>query len=125
MLLLSMLLYTVASLAHFIHNAVYIAAYPNLPAWMTPFGIYASWCSIAAVGAVGYWLFRRGSRTAGLVAIAVYAVFGYAGLDHYVVAPMSAHTWVMNASILVEVAFASLLLLIAGAEFWRGLSVKR
>jgi len=119
MLLLSMLLYTAASLAHFIHNAVYIEAYPNLPAWITPFRIYATWCFVAAVGAMGYWLFRRGSRAAGLVVIAAYAVFGFDGLDHYVVAPMSAHTVAMNASILAEVAMASLLLIVVASEALR------
>jgi hypothetical protein len=28
-------LYGLASLAHFAHNAEYLAAYPNLPAWLS------------------------------------------------------------------------------------------
>ena len=125
MLLLSMLLYTAASLAHFVHNAVYIDAYPNLPVWITPFLVYALWCVTAAVGAIGYWLFRRVARTGGLVVIAVYAMCGFAGLDHYFVAPLGAHTLAMNTSILAEVSLAAVLLVVVGVEYWRGLSVER
>jgi hypothetical protein len=40
-------------------------SYPNLPAWITPFGVYASWCAIAAVGVLGYGLFRKVSQLLG------------------------------------------------------------
>jgi hypothetical protein len=110
-LLLLMIVYGTASLLHFVHNAVYIQSYPNLPAWITPFGVYASWCVIASVGVLGYWLFLKVSQAIGLVIIAVYALLGFGGLDHYVVAPMSAHSIAMNASILAEVSAASVLLI--------------
>ena len=67
MLLALMLVYGAASLFHFIHNATYIQDYPNLPAWITPVGVYVAWCVIAAVGVVGYWLYRRVSRYCGAV----------------------------------------------------------
>src|SRR5579885_3485814 len=35
--------YFVASLAHFIHNAKYIAFYPNMPAWLTRDTVYLEW----------------------------------------------------------------------------------
>ena len=118
-LLLLMIVYGTASLLHFVHNAVYIQSYPNLPKWITPVGVYASWCAIAAVGALGYWLFCRSSRLLGLVVIAVYALLGFGGLDHYLVAPMSAHSLAMNASILTEVATASALLgFVATQSLW-------
>ena len=105
-----MVLYGAASLFHFVHNATYIQAYPNLPAWITPVGVYVLWCVTAAIGVVGYWLYRSVSRRLGLVVIAVYALFGIDGLDHYMLAPMAAHTFAMNASILTEVTAAALLL---------------
>ena len=40
----------------------------------------------------------------------LYAAFGLDGLAHYTLAPMSAHTGMMNFSILLEVAMALLLL---------------
>jgi hypothetical protein len=107
---LLMVLYGVASLFHFVHNATYIRDYPNLPAWITPVGVYVSWCVIAAVGVVGYWLYRRVSRRFGLLVIAIYALFGFDGLDHYMLAPMGAHTFAMNASILTELVAAAVLL---------------
>jgi hypothetical protein len=81
-LLTVMIAYGVASLAHFVHNAVYIDAYPNLPLWITPLVVYAAWLVVAATGAFGYWLCRSGSRAVGLTAIGVYAVLGFGGLDH-------------------------------------------
>jgi hypothetical protein len=62
------------------------------------------------VGALGYWFYRRVSRWAGLVLIALYGVLGFAGLDHYTVAPMSAHSLFMNVTILTEVVTAAVLL---------------
>ena len=106
-----MLVYTAASLLHFVHNATYLRDYPNMPAWLTPLGVYGVWFGVAAVGTVGYWVYRRMNRIAGLILIALYAVLGFAGLDHYVVAPVSAHSIPMHVTIAVEVACAGLLLI--------------
>ncbi len=109
-LLLLMLLYGIASFLHFAHNAVYLHDYPNLPGWLTAAGVWISWCVVAAVGVLGYWLYRRVSRWAGLVTIAIYGISGFAGLDHYTVAPMGAHSFVMNLTILAEAVAAAVLL---------------
>jgi hypothetical protein len=111
-LLTFILVYGATSLGHFVHNAAYLELYPNLPTWLTPFGVLSSWLVIAATGAVGYWLFRKGLRVVGLTVIALYAALGFGGLDHYAVAPVSAHSWVMNATIGGEVIAASALLLV-------------
>ncbi len=105
-----MLIYGAASLLHFIHNAVYLHDYPNLPAWLTAGGVCAAWLVVAGTGVLGYLLYSRVSRVAGSVAIAAYAVFGLGGLDHYTVAPISAHTLTMNLTILLEAATAVVLL---------------
>lgn len=109
-LLFLMLLYGIASFLHFAHNAVYLRDYPNLPGWLTAAEVWITWCAVAAVGVLGYWLYRRVARWAGLVTIAVYGILGFAGLDHYTVAPMGAHTFVMNLTILTEVVAAAVLL---------------
>ena len=111
MLLVLMIVYGAASLLHFVHNALYIQEYPNLPKWITPLGVYASWCGIAAVGALGYWLYRKVSHTFGLVVSAVYALLGFGGLDHYVIAPIGAHSIAMNATIVAELSAAFALLI--------------
>ena len=108
-LLSLVLLHAAASLAHFIHNAAYLADYPNMPAWLSPAGIYGVWLAEAAVGALGVLFMLRG-RSSGLVLIALYAVLGLGGLDHYTLAPISAHTLAMNATIWLETATAIALL---------------
>jgi hypothetical protein len=119
-ILLLMIAYGAASLLHFAHNALYIRAYPNLPGWITPLGVAASWCAIAAVGALGYWIYLRFSQIVGIFIIAVYALLGFGGLDHYVLAPMGAHSFTMNATILAEVSAASVLLVFLAVSTLRG-----
>jgi hypothetical protein len=109
-LLVLMIVYGAASLLHFVHNALYIQDYPNLPHWITPVGVYASWCAITSIGALGYWLYRRVSRAYGLLAITVYALLGFGGLDHYVIAPIGAHSVAMDATIIAEASAATALL---------------
>jgi hypothetical protein len=106
-----MLIYTTASLLHLVHNATYLHEYPNMPPWLTALGVYSVWCAVAFVGLLGFWIYRRVHRIAGLVLIAVYAALGFAGLDHYVVAPVSAHSWAMHLTIALEVASAGCLLI--------------
>ncbi|HEV7446198.1 MAG TPA: hypothetical protein VGO18_26745 [Steroidobacteraceae bacterium] len=105
-----MLVYGAASLLHFMHNAVYLRDYPNLPAWLTSAGVVGAWLVVAATGVLGYFLYWRVSRIAGLMAITAYAVLGFGGLDHYIIAPVSAHTVAMNLTILLEAATAAVLL---------------
>lgn len=59
---------------------------------------------------LGYFLHRGGHARSGLVCIAVYGVLGFGGLDHYVVAPVSAHTLTMNLTIALEAVTAAVLL---------------
>ena len=110
--MLSLILaYCAASLVHFVHNAAYLHDYPNMPASLSAARIYAAWCGVTAVGVVGYWLHRAGYRIAGLVVIAVYAALGFGGLDHYALAPVSAHSLVMNLTIGLEALAAAALLI--------------
>ena len=109
-------LYTAASLLHFSHNAEFLADYPNLPASLTRLGVYGAWLAVTAVGVGGFLLLRWRLRVAGLLVLAVYAAFGFDGLAHYTLAPMSAHTGMMNFTILFEVAAALLLLGVVGRD---------
>lgn len=103
-------IYCVASLAHFVHNAEYLAQYPNMPVWLSRSKVYASWLVISAIGAVGLLLTRSRYAVLGLLLVAIYAGLGFDGLEHYTLAPMSAHSFAMNATIWCEVVAAALLL---------------
>jgi len=112
-------IYCTASLVHFVHNAQFIADYPNLPAWLTSAQVYVAWIAVTSVGAIGVAVALAGHRILGLGLIAGYAALGFAGLDHYTRAPVSAHTLAMNATIAFEVAAAAALLAVSLALFFR------
>jgi len=99
-----------ASLLHHVHNAEFLQDYPNLPASLSRARVYAAWAGEAVVGAVGWLLLRLNFRKTGLAAIGLYALAGFAGLAHYTLAPPSAHTLAMNATIWLEVLAATCLL---------------
>ena len=103
-----------ASLLHHVHNAEFLQDYPNLPASLSRGQVYAAWLGEAAIGAAGWVLFRLNFRQIGLAAIGLYALIGFSGLAHYALAPLSAHTLAMNATIWLEAVAAALLLVAVG-----------
>jgi hypothetical protein len=124
-LLPALLGYAAASLFHHVHNAAHLAAYPNLPAWLSPADVYLAWGVTTALGVAGYLLLRAGFSVAALVVLALYAAAGLAGLDHYARAPFAAHSFMMNLSIGCEVATALILLGVIAARLVRLLCGRR
>lgn len=110
MLLALLLIYGAASLIHFVHNAEFIAEYPNLPPSWARADVYLAWIAMTLVGIAGWFLVSRGYLMAGLMLLAIYAALGLDSLGHYVLAPFSRHTLAMNATILLEVTAAGLVL---------------
>lgn len=100
------LLYAFASFVHHIHNAIYLAEYPNMPVWLTPASVMVAWAFVAGVGLIGGLLLYHRFEAAGLCVLGVFAALGFCGLDHYAIANFSQHTFWMNATILFEVATA-------------------
>lgn len=111
-LLTAALVYAAASFIHHVHNTVYLHAYPNLPQSLSVERVLAAWAATTLVGVVGYLLWRRSRRLAGLVLLALYGALGLLGLAHYWRAPFGAHSFTMNATIGFEVATASCLLVL-------------
>jgi hypothetical protein len=109
-LVVVLLVFAAASLVHFIHNAEFLADYPNLPRSWVRGDIYLAWAGITAVGLFGWLLMTRVNRFLGLAVLAVYAMCGLDSLGHYVLAPISQHTLAMNGTILLEVTAAGLVL---------------
>ncbi|HEY8248967.1 MAG TPA: hypothetical protein VIG70_00035 [Burkholderiales bacterium] len=93
-----------ATLFHHIHNAEFLHDYPNLPAWLSRAGVYAAWLIATAIGVIGYRLRHRGL-------LVLYACYALDGLVHYALAPMSAHTPMMNTTIWLEAAAGAALLI--------------
>jgi len=108
--------YCAASLLHFAHNAEFAADYPNLPASITRETVYLAWLGIASIGAIACLLLWRGYQIAGLAVIATYAALGFDGLLHYDLAPVSAHSGMMNFTIWLEVAAAAILLFVVASR---------
>ena len=111
-LLPALIAYCAASLLHFAHNAIFLHSYPNMPAWLSPAGVWTAWLGVTGVGVIGYLLLRAGYRWCGLSLIAVYGLLGLDSLSHYGLAPFSAHSFTMNLTILLD-TFAALLVLTA------------
>lgn len=78
-----LLIYLAASLIHFIHNAEFLAEYPNLPTSRTRSGVYFAWITMMIVGVGGWTLVSRGYQQIGLLLLAVYAALGLGSLAHY------------------------------------------
>jgi len=108
--------YFVASLAHFAHNAEYIAFYPNMPGWLTREKVYLAWLGITCVGVSGLAVFRFGLPALGAALVGAYGAFGLDGLAHYTLALCSEHTLATNITIWSE-AGTGLLLLLFSAVF--------
>ena len=109
-LLIVLLIFGAASLVHFIHNAESIRDYPGLPLSWTRSDVYLAWIGMTAVGVCGWQLLCYGRELAGLLVLEGYALLGLDSLGHYAVAPFSAHTTMMNVTILLEVATAAFVL---------------
>lgn len=120
-----LLAYGTATLVHFIHNAEFLREYPGMPATWTRAGVYGAWLVLTGIGITGWLLLVRGFRTAGLGLLALYAAGGLDSLGHYVLAPLSLHSAAMNATILLEVAAAALVLVEVARQFPRALRGER
>jgi hypothetical protein len=112
------LVYFIASLAHFAHNAEYIAFYPNMPAWLTREKVYLAWLVVTAVGVAGLIVMRLGFHAVGALLLSAYGALGLDGLAHYTLALCSEHTLATNLTIWSE-ASAGFLLMLASA-LWLG-----
>jgi hypothetical protein len=106
--------YFVASSAHFVHNAAYIAYYPNMPSWITPDRVYVAWSVVTSVGIAGLIALRLQLHAVAETFIAVYGALGLDGLAHYTLALCSEHTFMTNVTIWSE-AISGLCLLLASA----------
>jgi hypothetical protein len=112
--------YFVASLAHFVHNAEFIAVYPNMPAWLTREKVYLAWFAVCSLGVAGVIVSRLGLRVLGAILVGAYGLAGLDGLGHYTLALCSEHTLVTNLTIWFEVIAGSLLALASVRLLGRG-----
>jgi hypothetical protein len=106
--------YFAASLAHFGHNAEYIAFYPGMPAWLTRETVYFAWLGVTSIGLLAFAFAKLAFGGLALLLLAVYGAFGLDGLAHYTLALCSEHTLAANITIWSE-AVSGLLLLLSSA----------
>ena len=111
--------YFVASLAHFGHNAEYIAFYPGMPGWLTREKVYLAWLAVTSLGAVAFVFAKLALPAVSLLFLAVYGAFGLDGLAHYTLALCSEHTLLANITIWSEAVTGMVLLLASAVLFAR------
>lgn len=104
--------YFAASLAHFAHNAEFIAIYPNMPAGITREHVYLAWLAVTSLGVAGLLVARLGLRALGVVLVGAYGALGLDGLAHYTLALCAEHTLATNITIWAE-AISGLVLMLA------------
>ena len=117
-------MYFVASLAHFGHNAEYIALYPGMPGWLTRETVYLAWLGVTSLGAAAWLLRRWRLHSAAIAALGIYGAFGLDGLAHYTLALCSEHTIVANVTIWAEATIGLLLLVVSSLALGRRLGTR-
>ncbi|HSV48579.1 MAG TPA: hypothetical protein VLJ58_22515 [Ramlibacter sp.] len=116
--------YFIASLAHFAHNAEFIAFYPGMPAGLTREHVYLVWLGITCLGVAALLLLRFGLPTLAFVLLGLYGAFGLDGLAHYALALCSEHTVWANITIWSEALSGLVLLLASSLALGHRLSAK-
>lgn len=106
-------LYAIASFTHFVHNAEYLAFYPNMPRWVGRDTVYLVWLAITSVGVIALLFHCVGWRVLGLITLMLYGATGFDGLGHYALALCAEHTWAQNFTIWFEVVCGGLLVVSA------------
>ncbi len=119
-----LLVFFVANLTHFAHNAEYIAYYPGMPSWLTREQVYLAWVAGASVGLSGLLVYRTKFKVLGLVLVAAYGALGIDGLAHYTLALCSDHTLATNVTIWSEVLAGLSLLLASAVLIGRNISMR-
>jgi len=116
------LLYFIATLAHFTHNAEYIAFYPGMPTWLTAEKVYLAWFGVTGIGVAAFALFSFGLPSLAVLLLGIYGAFGLDGLAHYTLALCSEHTVWANVTIWSEATTGVLLLLASSLTLGRRFS---
>jgi hypothetical protein len=116
--------YSVASLTHFVHNAEFIAFYPNMPAWISRETVYLAWLGIGSLGLAGLLMWRYQMFALGMLCMGAYGALGIDGLAHYTLALCGEHTFATNATIWFEVITGFVLLMAAALWLGRWLSFR-
>ncbi|MFY9317595.1 MAG: hypothetical protein WAO95_18805 [Burkholderiales bacterium] len=111
--------YFATTLAHFGHNAEYIAFYPGMPGWLTREKVYLAWLAVTSLGFVAFVFARLALPALALLFLALYGAFGLDGLAHYTLALCSEHTLLANVTIWSEAITGMVLLLASAVLFAR------
>ena len=116
--------YFTASLAHFGHNAEYIAFYPGMPDWLTREKVYLAWVAVTSLGLIAFVFARLALPALALLFLAAYGAFGLDGLAHYTLALCSEHTLLANITIWSEAITGVVLLLVSAVFFGRQITTQ-
>ncbi|WP_298233466.1 hypothetical protein [uncultured Azohydromonas sp.] len=94
--------YGLATFGHCVHNAEFLAYYPNMPEGMTHEVVYLAWMGLSVVGlaVVPFYMLDLGVMAAFVLAL--YGLLGLSGLGHYSLGALEEHTLVANLLIMFQ-----------------------
>ena len=106
----------VVSVVHYVDNVGNHDAYPQGGDLPTPSAgsIAVAWFVFTASGAIGAWLFLRGSRGVAACFLAGYALSGLVGLGHYTVPGATSMPWWRQGHVVLDVLCGAALLVFSG-----------
>jgi hypothetical protein len=89
-----------ATFAHCVHTAEFLAYYPNMPEALTPEMVYLAWTAMTVVGLLVVPLYMMGLGVLAAMCLALYGLLGLSGLGHYSLGALEEHTLAANLLIM-------------------------
>lgn len=101
--------YGLATFGLCVHNAEFLAYYPNMPEEMTHEVVYLAWMGLTVVGLAVVPFYMLGLGVMAAFVLALYGLLGLSGLAHYSLGALEEHTLAANLLIMFQ-GFSGLVL---------------
>ena len=94
--------YGLGTFGHCVHNAEFLAYYPNMPEELTHEMVYLAWMGLTVVGLAIVPFYMLGLGVLAAMVLALYGLLGLSGLAHYSLGALEEHTLMANLLIMFQ-----------------------